>query len=128
MNNLFLVSETFLYLLLIIPIALILLLVVVAFVIRIKKYNDLNKKLDKKVADLEVDKDQQETFLNAYGGRENIISIKNELSRITVEVRDIEKVDSESLQALGAKGVLVMGNTIKASFGDRASYVYNLIK
>jgi len=125
MNNIFLASETFVYLLLIIPIAIILILVVVASAIRFKKYRDFNKEVDKNKA---VDPEQQEIFFKSYGGKDNIINVSHELSRITVEVKDIELVNLESLQALGAKGVLVMGNTVKASFGDRASYVYNILK
>lgn len=125
MNNIFLVNETLVFLLLIIPIAIILILVVVAAILRFKNYRDLNKSAAKSS---EIDLKQQEIFFEAYGGKDNILSTSHELSRITVEVQDIDLVNLESVQALGAKGVLVMGNTVKASFGDRASYVYNILK
>lgn len=74
------------------------------------------------------DLEQQKTFYEAYGGKENIIDIVLTMSRITVKVKDIEKVDGESLKLLGATGVLLLGDEVKCSFGDRAPYIYEMIK
>ena len=41
---------------------------------------------------------------------------------------DIEKVDGERLKELGATGVLLVGDLVKASFSDRAKYVHKLME
>ncbi|HHU56118.1 MAG TPA: PTS transporter subunit EIIB [Acholeplasmataceae bacterium] len=119
----YLAIENALLYLILVPIAIIFILIIVAFVLRIKKYNQL-----KKVSEEVVDSFQQKEFLDIYGGQDNIINVNHEMSRITVEVRSVEKVNLEKLQEFGAKGVLVTGNTVKASFGDRAQYIYKLLK
>ena len=50
------------------------------------------------------------------------------MSRITVKVLDTEKVNGERLKELGATGVLIVGDLIKASYSDRAKYVYKLME
>ena len=49
-----------------------------------------------------------------FGGNDNIISIKKEMTRVAVEVKDLEQVNLEGLKALQI-GVLIMGNTVKCS-------------
>jgi len=122
-NMIFLVSEEILFYLIIIPFALIILLIIIAAVLRIKKYNQLRK-----VKSDEVDPFQQQQFYELYGGKENILDVKCEMSRVTVNVKDVEKVDLSRLKEFGANGILVTGNYIKASFGDRANYIYKLLK
>lgn len=85
------------------------------------------KKKNKPVSD-EVDLEQQEIFYNAYGGSENILEVNLEMNRVTVRVVDIEKVDGEKLKELGATGVLLVGDLVKASYSDRAKYVYKLME
>ncbi len=75
-----------------------------------------------------LDHKQREIFLNAYGGSKNIISVSNEMSRIIVEVKDVENVDGNVLKDLGATGVLITGNVVKASFQERAKNIYEIIK
>ena len=50
------------------------------------------------------------------------------MNRITVSVKDIEKVNGERLKELGATGVLLVGDLVKASFSDRAKYVHKLME
>lgn len=50
------------------------------------------------------------------------------MNRIIVNVKDIELVDAEKIKELGATGVLLAGNTVKCGFGDKAKYVYELMK
>lgn len=85
------------------------------------------KKKNKSISD-EVDLEQQEIFYNAYGGSENILEVNLEMNRVTVKVVDIEKVDGEKLKELGATGVLLVGDLVKASYSDRAKYVYKLME
>ena len=72
--------------------------------------------------------DTKEEFLNAYGGSDNVLEVAIERQKITVKVKDIDKVQGEELKNLGASGVLLIGNEVRASFSDRAQYVYDLIK
>lgn len=119
----FLFDEKILLYLLIVPLALIFLLIIIVLVIRLKKYNEM-----KKVKDEEVDPFQQNLFYEIYGGKENIKNVAQEMSRVTVEVVDVEKVDLQRLKEFGASGVLVTGKIVKAGFGDRAKYIYKLLK
>ena len=75
-----------------------------------------------------IDADQRKIFYEAYGGEDNVLEITQEMSRITVKVLDTEKVNGERLKELGATGVLIVGDLIKASYSDRAKYVYKLME
>jgi phosphotransferase system IIB component len=74
------------------------------------------------------DLEQQKVFYEAYGSLENIKSIRKEARRVIVKVKDLDKVNLEKLTELGATGVLVVADEVRASYSDRADYVYNLIK
>ena len=128
LNLLFLteINETILYWLLIVPIILVFGLMIVAIVVRFVKMGKQTKR--NKEAPFEVDSDQQSRFYEAYDSKENIVSVKRELSRITVIVNDWEKVDTNLLQELGASGVLIAGNSIKASFGDRSEFIEKILQ
>ena len=86
------------------------------------------KKSFSKQENEEVSLEQRLVFQEAYGGENNIKNVNIEMSRIIVDVEDIALVSGEKLQELGASGVLLVGNTVKCSFGDRAKNVYNIIK
>lgn len=58
--------------------------------------------------------------LAALGGEENAISIDACITRLRVEVKDKSKVAKEKLKALGAVGVVEVGNGIQAIFGAKA--------
>lgn len=107
-----------------IPVILIFGLLIVALVIRIVKMNKLHK-VSKGVT---VDYTNKDEFYDAYGGRDNILTINQEMSRITVTVNDVDLINANTLKELGATGVLITGNAIKASFGENAEEVYNIIK
>ena len=74
-----------------------------------------------------VDNSQVELFNEVYGGKDNIKDVKREMSRINVTVFDVEKIQLEQLKELGANGVLLVGDVVKCSFGDRAPYIYNIL-
>ncbi|MBP5407692.1 MAG: hypothetical protein J6Y42_00965 [Bacilli bacterium] len=127
MNQLFLLSNDGWALILlaicIIPIAALIIFAIVKAIVKgVKKHN---KSL---LNDPTVDESQKEEFLNAYGGSDNVLEVAIERQKITVKVKDIEKVQGEELKNLGASGVLLIGNEVRASFSDRAQYVYDLIK
>jgi len=58
--------------------------------------------------------------LAALGGEENTVSIDACITRLRVEVKDKSKVDKDKLKALGAVGVVEVGNGIQAIFGAKA--------
>ena len=53
----------------------------------------------------------------AFGGRDNLASLDACITRLRVAVRDPARVDTARLKALGASGVLEVGNNIQAVFG-----------
>ncbi|MBO7085504.1 MAG: PTS transporter subunit EIIB [Bacilli bacterium] len=97
---------------LIVPVCLIVVLAIVAFIIRFTKTIKVNRK-GKKIAPI-----ANEDLLLAYGGMENIESVSKEMTRLTVSVVDLEKVNPERIKELGAKNVLIMGNQVKSTYED----------
>ena len=104
-------------------IAPVIMIIVLAIIVAIVKAVKINKRKD-----YSIDPLQQKQFLEVYGGKDNISSVKLDMSRLSVEVKDLEKVQLEELKALGATGVLVMGNIVKASFKECSENIYNMIK
>ncbi|WP_294188373.1 PTS transporter subunit EIIC [uncultured Clostridium sp.] len=66
--------------------------------------------------------------LAALGGEENIVSVDACITRLRVEVKDKANVNKEELKALGAAGVVEVGNGIQAIFGAKADAYKNEIK
>ena len=97
---------------LIVPVCLIVILAIVAFIIRLTKTIKLNRKGKKQQPIVSED------LLLAYGGKENIEAVSKEMTRLTVEVVDLEKVNPEKIKELGAKNVLIMGNQVKSTYED----------
>jgi PTS system glucose-specific IIC component len=56
----------------------------------------------------------------AFGGRSNIDSLDACITRLRIGVKDMGKVNTERLKALGASGVLQIGNNAQAIFGPRS--------
>ncbi|HNZ77855.1 MAG TPA: PTS transporter subunit EIIB [Bacilli bacterium] len=121
-------EEIIALILLLVCIVPILLLSVFAIFKTINNKSKLAKKHELNIENEPKDLEQQKIFYNAYGGKENIIEISLKVSRITVKVRNIEKVNGEELKALGATGVLFTGDEVKCSFSDQAPYIYEMIK
>lgn len=114
MSNLFLIENNIPIWgwVLIVPVCLIVILAVVAFVIRLVKTLKLNHKIKK------FKENRSDDLLLAYGGKDNIESINKEMTRLTVSVIDLEKVNPERIKELGAKNVLIVGNQVKSTFDD----------
>ena len=108
----------------IVPIAI---LCIFAIIKAIKNRKMKDKKEKEALENEPVDIDQRKIFYEAYGGEDNVLEVTQEMSRITVKVKDIEKVNGERLKELGASGVLLVGDLVKASYSDRSKYVYKLI-
>ena len=101
-------------------------LLIVAFIIAIVKRIKLAKKYkpNKKTG---INDETKKLLLEAFG-ENNIESVSVEMSRLTVEVKDVDLVNPDKIKEAGANGVLLVGNKVKCSFGDKAIEVCNLLK
>ena len=66
-----------------------------------------------------------EQLIAAFGGRENLRSVDACITRLRMEVADPSKVDQDRLKALGAAGVIEVGNSVQAVFGTQAEALKN---
>ncbi|MEE0727130.1 MAG: glucose PTS transporter subunit EIIB, partial [Clostridium saudiense] len=65
--------------------------------------------------------------LEALGGEANIVSVDACITRLRVEVKDKSNVNKDQLKALGAAGVVEVGNGVQAIFGAKADAYKNAI-
>jgi PTS system glucose-specific IIC component len=56
----------------------------------------------------------------AFGGRSNIKNLDACITRLRVGLNDVRKANQDKLKALGAAGVVVVGNGMQAIFGTRS--------
>jgi PTS system glucose-specific IIC component len=56
-------------------------------------------------------------LLAAFGGRENLSAMDACITRLRATVRDPARVDQARLKAMGASGVMLVGNGVQAVFG-----------
>jgi N-acetylglucosamine PTS system EIICBA or EIICB component len=68
-----------------------------------------------------------EQIIAAFGGRENLVNVDACITRLRMEVTDRAKVDQARLKALGAAGVVEVGNSVQAVFGTEAEALKNSI-
>ncbi len=59
-------------------------------------------------------------IVRALGGRSNIASLDACITRLRVKLNDVSKVNAEKLKALGAAGVVIVGDGVQAIFGTRS--------
>jgi PTS system glucose-specific IIC component len=59
-------------------------------------------------------------LVRAFGGRSNIVSLDACITRLRVKLVDVTKGSPDSLKALGAAGVVVVGDGMQAIFGTRS--------
>lgn len=68
-----------------------------------------------------------EQLIAAFGGRDNLRSVDACITRLRMEVADPGKVDHDRLKAMGAAGVIEVGNSVQAVFGTQAEVLKNEI-
>jgi PTS system N-acetylglucosamine-specific IIC component len=68
---------------------------------------------------------QAEQLIAAFGGRENLVNVDACITRLRMDVADTGKVDQARLKALGAAGVIEVGNSVQAVFGTQAEALKN---
>ncbi len=59
-------------------------------------------------------------LINYLGGKDNIINAECNMSRFKVILKDVSIVDKDSIQKLGAKGIVEIDNQLKIIFGKDA--------
>ena len=59
-------------------------------------------------------------LVRAFGGRSNIVNLDACITRLRVKLADVRKVSADSLKALGAAGVVVVGDGVQAIFGTQS--------
>ena len=72
-------------------------------------------KLNKKNFTFEINK-----LVQFLGGKDNILDTEVNSSRLKVTLKDITLADKESIQKLGAKGIVEIDNQLKIIFGPNA--------
>ncbi|MCJ1685056.1 PTS transporter subunit EIIC [Rathayibacter sp. VKM Ac-2928] len=68
---------------------------------------------------------EAESLIAAFGGRDNLVHVDACITRLRVQVGDRALVDPARLKALGAAGVLEVGESVQAVFGPRAEVLKN---
>ena len=68
-----------------------------------------------------------EQLIAAFGGRQNLVNVDACITRLRMDVADKTKVDHARLKALGAAGVIEVGNSVQAVFGTQAEALKNEI-
>ena len=66
-----------------------------------------------------------EQLIAAFGGRPNLVNTDACITRLRMEVADKSQVDQARLKALGAAGVIEVGNNVQAIFGTQAEALKN---
>ena len=61
-----------------------------------------------------------EQLIAAFGGRQNLLNVDACITRLRIEVADKGRVNQSRLKALGAAGVIEVGNNVQAVFGPQA--------
>jgi PTS system glucose-specific IIC component len=59
-------------------------------------------------------------LVRAFGGRSNIASLDACITRLRVQLNDVTKASAGTLKALGAAGVVVVGDGVQAIFGTQS--------
>ncbi len=105
-------------------------LLIVAFTIKIVKSIKVAKGYKKSQGvgeSLHGDVNEFKNLLLQVFNEGNILNVKREMSRITIVVKDIDLVNADGLKECGATGVLLVGNMVKCSFGDRSEAISKIL-
>ena len=80
-------------------------------------------KINKKDFRFEMNK-----LVEYLGGKDNIVDVESNMSRLKVTLIDVSKANKEAIQKLGAKGVVEIENQLKIIFGNDARILKKYIK
>lgn len=56
-------------------------------------------------------------LIQYLGGKDNILDVEVNVSRLKVLVKDVSIVDKDGIQKLGSKGIIEVDNQLKILFG-----------
>lgn len=104
----------------------IIILMVYAIIVALRKNRIKSAEREKEIRASDDDS-QKKLFIDLFGGADNIESVAVQMSRVSVTVKALDKVKVEELKEMGATGILLVGNVVKCSFGDRAPYIYKIL-
>ncbi len=79
-------------------------------------------KAGKKDVHLEMNK-----LVEYLGGKDNILSTETTLSRFKVTLKDVDIVNKEGIQKLGAKGIVEIENQLKIILGPESKQLKRYI-
>ncbi len=80
-------------------------------------------KLNKRNFNIEANK-----LITYLGGKDNIVNAECNMSRFKVILKDVTKADKDSIQKLGAKGIVEIDNQLKIIFGKNAKQLKKYIE
>lgn len=66
-------------------------------------------------------------LVSYLGGKDNIIDYEFHKSRFIVNVKDVEKVNKEGIQKLGAQGIVEIENQLKIILGPDTTHIKKYI-
>ncbi|MGA8046526.1 MAG: glucose PTS transporter subunit IIA [Dermatophilaceae bacterium] len=72
--------------------------------------------------------ERADRLITAFGGADNLTAVDACITRLRIEVADKGKVDQPALKALGASGVIEVGNNVQAIFGTRSDELKDEIR
>ena len=62
-------------------------------------------------------------FIQALGGVNNIEGVDSCMSRVRINIHDVDRIDQQQIQNLGASGLFMSGNQIQAIFGSESTLI-----
>ena len=70
---------------------------------------------------------KENKLIGYLGGKDNIINAECNMSRFKVILHDVSVVDKESIQKLGAKGIVEIDNQLKIIFDNNSKQLKKYI-
>lgn len=80
-------------------------------------------KINKKDFNIKINK-----LIQYLGGKENILNVNENMSRLNVKVKDPTIVDKDGIQKLGAKGIVEVDNDFKIILGPNSHKLKKFMK
>ena len=80
-------------------------------------------KINKKDFTIKINK-----LIEYLGGKENILEVNENMSRLNVRVKNTEIVNKDAIQKLGAKGIVEIDNEFKIILGPNSKKLKKYIK
>lgn len=62
-------------------------------------------------------------YMEALGGKENILVLENCVSRLRLKLQNINQIDEPKIKALGARGVIKMDNSLQIVIGTDVEFL-----